>query len=321
MNKRVNQLTYTLAMIQLGLLVIDGNIRVEVDDKEIERLGESLKKRQIHPIIVLDTGNGTFAVIDGGKRVRAARAAGMTELLAAVTTERLTESEIRELQLICAFHRSDPSPADKWRAMEAVKAAHSDWTNAQIADLLDIDPKMVKVLLSPGQVASEVRDAFCRGDIGISVCHELSLQPTREAQLTLLRMKLDGASRDETAEEGRKLRNGGTTPPPPEAGKAKPPAKPKASQPKAKAGTEPQPSVTIALPGSSAVVVTGADAPADAIPLLKEALKLAEDGRNLLREKFEDLCRKDADAKDAKAAARLAKATGPDTTTQTGDAA
>jgi ParB-like chromosome segregation protein Spo0J len=321
MDKKITPLTYTLLTIPLGLLVIDGNIRVEVDDDEIRRLGDSLQKRQIHPIIVLDSGNNTYTVIDGSKRVRAAQAAGMAELLAAVTTEHLTESEIRELQLICAFHCSAPGPADKWRAMEAVKAAHRDWSNAQIAELLDIDPKMVKVLLSPGQVIAEVRDAFLQREIGISDCHTISLQETPEAQRSLLQMKRDGASRDAIAEKGRELRNGHeAVPTPPDAATPKA-AKPKAGKPRAKqTAAEPELDVTIALPGGKAVIVIGADSPAHAVAPLKKALKLAEDGKNLRREKFEDLCRKDADAEDAKAAAKLAKATGPDTT-QTGDAA
>jgi len=212
MDKKISPFTYSLVMIQLAACVIDGNIRVEIDDEEIRRLGDSLRKRQIHPIIVLDNGNNTYAVIDGGKRVRAARVAGMTELLAAVTTERLTPEDIRELQLISAFHRSDPSNVDKWRAMEALKSTHADWSNAKIAEHLSIDPKMVKVLLSPGQVIAEARDAFCQGLIGISVCHELSLLPPEE-QKPLLDLKLSGLSRDAIARQGRKQRNGQKTVP------------------------------------------------------------------------------------------------------------
>ena len=123
MEKRIHNPTYTLALIAVVACMIEDNIRVEIDPEEIDRMGRSLKQRQIHPIILLDNLNNTYTVIDGSKRVRTARAAGMTELLAAITTERLTPDEIRELQLISAFHRSDPSNVDKWRAMEAVEAA------------------------------------------------------------------------------------------------------------------------------------------------------------------------------------------------------
>ena len=219
MEKSIHNLTYTLVMIQLGLCILDGNIRVEIDNEEIRRLGDSLLKRQIHPIILLDNGNNSFAVIDGGKRLRAARAVGMTELLAAVTTERLTPEEIREIQLTCTFHRSDPSAVDKWRAMEAVKSAHGDWTNAKIADHLSIDPKMVKVLLSPGQLIAEAREAFIQGKIGISDCYVLSLQDTAHSQMKLLQKKLAGASRDAIAQAGRKQRSGNGTFPAAKAGK------------------------------------------------------------------------------------------------------
>jgi ParB-like chromosome segregation protein Spo0J len=211
----MKKLVYTLAMIQVALCDLGRNIRTMVDEAEIRRMAESLKKRQIHPIIVMADGLGKFLVIDGGKRVRAALLGGIAELLAIVTDEPLTPEQIRELQLVAAFHRSDPHGIDQWQAMEAVKSAHADWTNVKIADHLDIDPKMVKVLLSPGLVVEAARDAFREGKIGISDCYTLSLHENPDEQKELLDKRLAGESRDAVAHESRQRRNGhgnGTVP-------------------------------------------------------------------------------------------------------------
>ena len=206
----MEKLIYKLVMVQVALCDLGTNIRTMFDDNEIRSMAESLKKRQLHPIIVKGADTlGKFLVIDGGKRVRAALLAGIVELLAIVTHEDLTEQQIRDLQLVAAFHRSDPSHFDKWKAMEAVKSGH-DWSNKQIADYLDIDPKMVKVLLSPGQCIEAVQSALRDGKIGISVCHELSLLDAAQ-QLRLLEKKLAGSSRDQIARESRKQRNGSTS--------------------------------------------------------------------------------------------------------------
>jgi ParB-like chromosome segregation protein Spo0J len=244
---------YRLAMFPLAACNLAGNIRVAVDEEELRLLGESLRKRQIHPIVVLADGT----VLDGGKRVRAALAAGLTDLLAVVSDEPLTPGQIVELQLISAFHRSDPSPFDKWRAMEAVVDGHPDWSNRQVAGLLDIDPKMVKVLLSPGRCIEAAREALREGKIGISTCHELSLLPPEE-QGPLLALKLSGSSRDEVARRARKQRSG----PPGGVGEAK-------------LGNL---KITLHYGGETAtVVVKGARSLADVAEILKDARKRVEE--------------------------------------------
>jgi ParB family transcriptional regulator, chromosome partitioning protein len=279
-----------LVMFPLAACVIAGNIRVTVDEQEIRLLGESLKKRQIHPIFVLADGT----VIDGSKRVRAALAAGLTELLAVVSDEPLTPEQIRELQLISAFHRSDPSPFDKWQAMEAVKASHPDWSNKQLADLLDIDPKMIKVLLSPGGCIEAARDSLRKGEIGISVAHELSLLPPEEQQ-PLLDLKLGGGSRDDVAQLGRERRNGNGTVPS-----------------VAKDGREAPKLVEleIPLPGGRAVVIKGEDTLPAVLELLKKLSKEVEAavGKNLTAKKFQKKMRHLSEAANIESATDTATA-------------
>ena len=48
-------------------------------------LGSSMKESgQVHPLIVDDAGNGTYIVVDGERRWRAAELVGITELMAII---------------------------------------------------------------------------------------------------------------------------------------------------------------------------------------------------------------------------------------------
>ena len=179
------------------------NVRQSYDPEELRLLGVSMAQRQINPIIL----NSDLVIIDGFKRVKAALGAEIAELLAVITDETLSESETTRIQLVSAFHRSDPLPFEKFQAMLSLRAGYPEWSNKQLADFLAIDNKMVKILLSPSECIEAVLEALRAGQIGLSVCHELSLLGP-EQQRELLHLKLSGASRDEIARRGRKERNG-----------------------------------------------------------------------------------------------------------------
>ena len=180
------------------------NVRKEFgNEDDLRRLGESLRKRQHHPIFCQEDG----LVYDGERRVRAALLVGLTELLAIITERPLSAAERTELQFETAFFRADLTGFEKFEAVTAIQAAHADWSNKQLAEHLQLDPKMVKVLLSPSQCVPEAVESLRLGRIGISVCHDLSLLPGDE-QLPLLNLALAGASRDYVARAGRKKRTG-----------------------------------------------------------------------------------------------------------------
>jgi ParB family transcriptional regulator, chromosome partitioning protein len=183
------------------------NIRTVLNEEELRQLGESLKIRQIHPIVM----RTDRLVIDGERRVRAGLLVGLKELLAIITDEELTANQITTIQFVSAFHRADLTGYEKWQAMLAIKAAEPNATNKELADRLGIDPKMVKVLLSPSACPPAAQEGLRAGTLGISDCYELSKNPL-DQQDGLLALKLGGASRDELARHGRSRRNGNTAP-------------------------------------------------------------------------------------------------------------
>jgi ParB family chromosome partitioning protein len=180
------------------------NIRTYYDDEEDRLLGESLSHRQIHPLIARPDGT----ILDGARRHRGAEMVGLSVLEVLVTDESLSSADIREIQLISAFHRSDLTGFEKWQALLAVRAAHPTWQQQELAGHLHVSPKMIKVLLSPSDCVPEAQQALRERRIGISDCHAIS-SVQRAEQPELLARKLAGASRDELVREGRRRRNKG----------------------------------------------------------------------------------------------------------------
>ena len=190
---------HTLTTVQPENLRFD-NVRTDFGNLEALRLlGESmLKSGQIHPIIV----NSNNLVIDGERRVRAARMVGLKELLALVTDELLSDPQIREIQFASAFHRADLSAWDKAQAMAGFKADHADWSNRQIADHLAIDASLIPRHLAVFSCIPAVQDAMKAGHIGLKAVYEISKENEAD-QPALLAKALSGGSADAVARERR----------------------------------------------------------------------------------------------------------------------
>jgi ParB-like chromosome segregation protein Spo0J len=70
-------------------------VRRAFDEADLLRLGESLKVKQLQPVLCQPDGT----LIAGERRLRAARLVGLARLEALIAEEMLSESEIRIWQL------------------------------------------------------------------------------------------------------------------------------------------------------------------------------------------------------------------------------
>lgn len=180
-----------------------GNVRKACGEKELRRLGESLKVRQIQPVVCRPDGT----LLAGQRRWRAAMLVGLTELEAIVTDEPLTEIEIKVMQLTENIHRADLSGFEKWEACCELMGLNPGWQAKDLAEHLLLDPSMVTRLLSPSKCILAVQEAFAKGSLGISDCYAIS-KAADEQQAELLALKLAGASRDRIEQQRRRHWNG-----------------------------------------------------------------------------------------------------------------
>lgn len=173
--------------------------RQHFDEAELRRLGESLKVKQLQPVLAKPDGT----LIAGERRFRAATLVGLKDLQVIITDEALSDTQIRVFQLTENVHRSDLTDAEKWRACEELLRLNEGWSNKDLAEHLKLSEGSVTKYLSPSRCTKDVQEALEAGRIGITTAYELSRVAEAE-QVELLHLKETGASRDAVRERVRK---------------------------------------------------------------------------------------------------------------------
>lgn len=224
--------------------------RKQFDEAALRELGESLKARQLQPVVARPDGT----LIAGERRLRAALLVGLAELLAIVSDEPLTETQVRVLQLSENVHRADLTEAEKFRSCQELLRLNPGWTNKDLAAHLRLSESTVTKYLSPARAIPAVREALEAGRVGITAVYEIAkAEPDQQAEL--LRLSLAGASRDGLAGRVRKQRSEAS------------------SQARVKR-------VVLPLPGGASVTVAGAELSLDdLIECLGESQKEARKAR------------------------------------------
>jgi ParB/RepB/Spo0J family partition protein len=177
--------------------------RKRFDEKELRQLGESLKVRQLQPLVCLPDGT----IVAGERRYRAALLVGMTELEVKIIDDPITEAECKRLQFTENMQRQDLTGHEQWQGCVELLRLNPGWTQKDLAEQLHIDPSMVIRLLSPSRCIESVQAALAEGRIGISDCYAISRLSQAE-QAAALAMKLGGASRDQLASHARRQKSG-----------------------------------------------------------------------------------------------------------------
>ena len=154
----------------VGWFKTNPQARKVFDDKELRLLGESLRHKQLQPVLAKPDG----MIIAGERRYRAAKLVDLPSLMVIVTDEPLTDAEVRAIQLTENVHRADLTGFEKWQACKELLELNSGWQGKDLAEHLHLDPSSVTRLLSPSKCIVEVQDALRDGKIGISDAYALS---------------------------------------------------------------------------------------------------------------------------------------------------
>jgi ParB/RepB/Spo0J family partition protein len=156
----------------LELLPDPHNLRQQVEPEAFKGLVESVAVNGIYlPLIVRRKGDG-FVVIDGHRRLAAAKLTGLTEVPCVVLEGDMTLAQARKIALTVHLQNDPPHFSDTAKAMAELKALEG-CSNAEIARMLGVSAALVckylaimrlppEVLAKPGTTLSELYDAHCR---------------------------------------------------------------------------------------------------------------------------------------------------------------
>jgi len=192
----------TISMKPLSWFKINPQVRKQFDEQELRRLGESLKVKQLQPVVCLPDGT----LICGDRRYWAAKLTDLEFLEVKILDEQVTDAQIKGYQLTENLQRTDLSGPEKWQGCVELKRLNG-WSNKELALHLHLDPSSITRILSPSDCIPAVQEAFLAGQCGVSDCYAIAKLPEAE-QAAMLAKKLGGATRDELESTGRKARNG-----------------------------------------------------------------------------------------------------------------
>ncbi|MDR1929339.1 MAG: ParB/RepB/Spo0J family partition protein [Treponema sp.] len=140
--------------------------RKNFDEEALRELADSIREHGIiQPLLVEDAGDGSYFIIAGERRSRAARMAGLTEVPALVRS--YTDQQRMEISLIENIQRADLNPIEEAMAYRnlmdliglsqdevAARVGKNRTTVTNTLRLLKLPPAMLKALqegsLSPG---------------------------------------------------------------------------------------------------------------------------------------------------------------------------
>jgi ParB family transcriptional regulator, chromosome partitioning protein len=177
------------------------NIRSDLGtEEELRTLGASLGKGQDTPLLIVPDDT----VVDGHRRLAAARLVGIEALDCIVVPPGTTPGECRLIQWRCAVHKKDVSATDKAVVVRGTKDDHPAMTNRQLAELLDIDPALVTKYLALFDCHQDVIQAAKEGLIGLTDWYAISKSLDQGKALA---MALNGSSRADLERESRRQRN------------------------------------------------------------------------------------------------------------------
>lgn len=181
------------ASIPVGMITGDPDQpRTEFDPDALERLADSLRLRgQLQPIRVRwDEDRGLYVILVGERRWRAAKLAGLPELLCVVVEKEIAPEERLMIQLVENALREDLRPVEQARAYKALMEARG-WSGNQLSKELHIGQASVVRAMSLLELPAPVQDQVDAGALAATVAHEIARLPGPEAQEEVARVVVD----------------------------------------------------------------------------------------------------------------------------------
>lgn len=147
--------------------------RKNFDERALKELSDSIKQHGvIMPIVVNDEGNGTYMIIAGERRFRAAKLAGLKTIPAIVRN--YSEREVKEISLIENLQREDLNPIEAATAMRQLMTDYH-LTQDELAERIGKSRPAVANTLRLLTLTPEVIDMVSEGKL--SAGHARTLVP------------------------------------------------------------------------------------------------------------------------------------------------
>lgn len=177
--------------------------RSGLGDDELAGLAQSIREAGVlQPLLVRRDGD-KLVVVDGERRLRAARLAGLDAVPVIIEDAALAEGQVLHRQVVIDAQRIGLSPMERANAIQRLMQA-TDWTAREVAVKLGISSAQVSKLLALTVLPGDVQDAVASGRMAMSAAYELARIADNDERERLASEVMSGAlTRDALALKAR----------------------------------------------------------------------------------------------------------------------
>ena len=192
----------------------DAQIREQFPEQELIGLARSIQEVGLQQPIRVRRDGDRLVVVDGERRLRAARLIKMREIAAIIEEKELCAGELLQRQLISNLQRSDLSPYARARGIQQLMES-TGWPAATAAGKVGLSASSVAKLLALTSLPDSIREKVETGEIPQSAGYLLTQcdDPAKQAELAQ-QVAERGLTRDQLSDSVKAQHNGAaeTTP-------------------------------------------------------------------------------------------------------------
>lgn len=159
--------------VLIDQIICPSQVREHFDPEAHSGLTATVREHGILVAVLLRRVGGKLYLEDGARRIRAAKAAGLTSVPAVIDDAEIAEADITLRQMILNCQREDLTPLEKARAIESVMKGTSA-TATQVAAKLGMSNAMVTRHLSLLSLPSDVQARVEAAELSPSIAYEIA---------------------------------------------------------------------------------------------------------------------------------------------------
>jgi ParB family chromosome partitioning protein len=169
----------------------------------LQELAESVKGHGLlQPLLVRSDGAEGWTCIVGGRRLQAARLAGLTTVACLVIDAETSQADVIETQLVENIHRKDLGDVERANAFAELMQLRG-WSQRELGRRLSIDHAVVSRALSLLEQPDEVQDLVQAGKLSASTARTLKDETPDVQVAEAQRMATEGTTAAEAKQRGK----------------------------------------------------------------------------------------------------------------------
>ncbi len=194
------------SVLELDIDCIDRHThqpRAQQDDASLEELRQSIERHGLmYPILVTSRGNSGYALVGGGRRLRAFELLGRTTIFA-----RVLSGDPDELALVDNLQRKSLNAVETARSLDGLRNKHG-YTQDKLAEVVGKTPAAISRALGILTLPQDVLDEYMTlaDRVPQTTLEEVAAAPSEEGQRKLWGLAKKGATAKAITEQRQEMK-------------------------------------------------------------------------------------------------------------------